>query len=463
MMAGMDEEVDVVVLGLGPGGESLATELAGAGLRVVGVDRRLVGGECPYYGCVPTKMMVRAADLLAEGRRIPGTAGASTITPGWSAVAGRISEEATTGWDDQVAVDRLEKAGVTFVRGHGRLAGERTVEVAPATDPARAGTRYVARRGVVLNTGTEPAVPPIDGLAGTPYWTNRDAVRLEELPGSLLVLGGGPIGVELAQVFARFGVRVSVVEAAPRILAPEEPETSELLTEVFGREGVQVLTGARATSAAYADGRFTLTVDGQELAADRVLVATGRRPNLADVGLGTVGLDPAARSLPTDERMRAAEGLWAVGDITGHGAFTHVSMYQAGIAARDILGRDGAAADYRAVPRVTFTDPEIGAVGMTEQQAREAGVRVRVGRTDLAASGRGWIHGRGNDGFVKLVEDADRGVLVGATSAGPSGGEVLSMLTTAVHAQVPTATLRGMIYAYPTLHRAVEEALRDLV
>jgi pyruvate/2-oxoglutarate dehydrogenase complex dihydrolipoamide dehydrogenase (E3) component len=363
-----------------------------------------------------------------------------------------VRDEATDDWDDRVAVQRLEKAGVTVLHGQARLVGPRTVDVE--------GTVLAATRGVLLNTGTEPAAPPIDGLLGTPYWTNRDAVRTDSLPSSLAVLGGGAIGAELAQVFARFGVHVTVLEAASRILAAEEPESSRLVADVFAREGIRVVADASIASVTYADGAFSLDLGDDAVTADRLLVATGRRPNLPDVGLDAVGLDPTARSVPTDGRMRAADGLWAVGDITGKGAFTHMSMYQSAIAVGDILGQDGPAADYRAVPRVTFTDPEVGSVGMTEQQAGESGSDVQVGYADLAASSRGFVHGPGNDGFVKLVADGE--VLVGATSAGPSGGEVLSMLTTAVHGRVPVSTLRSMIYAYPTFHRAVESALADL-
>ena len=443
---------DVVVIGLGPGGEATATELARAGLSVVGVDERLVGGECPYYGCIPSKMVVRAADVLAEGRRIPGLAGAVEISPDWAPVAERIRDEATDDWNDQVAVDRLEEAGVRFVRGHARLTGPRTVEVD--------GDTFEAKRGVVLNPGTTPAAPPIDGLADTPYWTNRDVLRIEAVPASLVVIGGGAIGAELAQGLSRFGVRVTVLEVADRILAPEEPEASRLVADVFASEGIQVLTGARIESVSHEDGRFRVAVDGQDLDAEKLLVAAGRRPSFGDLGLDTVGLDPAARAIDVDEHMRAGDGLWALGDVVGKGAFTHVSMYQSAILVRDILGQDGHTADYRAVPRVTFTDPEVGSVGMTEQQARTAGLSVRVGLTDLASSTRGWI-ARGQ-GLIKVVEDADRGVLVGATAVGPSGGEILSMLTTAVHAEVPTDTLRSMIYAYPTFHRAVEDALHRL-
>jgi pyruvate/2-oxoglutarate dehydrogenase complex dihydrolipoamide dehydrogenase (E3) component len=447
-----EHEVDVVVVGLGPGGEAVATRLAQAGLRVVGVDRRLVGGECPYYGCIPTKMMVRAADALAEARRVDALAGTASVSADWAKVHARIRDEATADWDDRIAVDRLENAGATYVSGEGRLDGPRRVRAGEET--------YVARVGVVLNTGTEPATP-LDGLAGTPYWTNRESVEAERAPGSLIVVGGGAIGAELAQAFARFGTGVTVLESADRILAIEEPEVGALMGETFGREGIQVLTGVRVTAVEHADGQFTVATRDGSVHAEKLLVATGRRPNLAGIGLESVGLDPSARSVDVDGRMRAADGLWAIGDITGKGGFTHVSMYQAGVAVRDILGEEGPEAAYHAVPRVTFTDPEVGAVGLTERQARDAGVQVLVGTTDLGASTRGWIAGA--TGLVKLVADADRGVLVGATVVGPAAGEVVSMLVTAVHARVPVRTLRSMIYAYPTFHRAVEQAVADLV
>jgi pyruvate/2-oxoglutarate dehydrogenase complex dihydrolipoamide dehydrogenase (E3) component len=445
------QDVDVVVVGLGPGGEHAAIKLARAGLDVAAVESRLVGGECPYYGCVPSKMMIAAAHQVAEVRRVPEFGGTAQVQPDWSTVAARVRDEATDDWDDTVAVERLEESGATFVRGRGRLTGPGRVEVGDTT--------YVAAKGVVLNSGTDPAVPPIDGLADTPYWTNRDAVRVTEVPGSLVVLGGGAIGCELAQVFARFGAEVTVVEALDRLIAVEEPEASEMLEEAFAAEGIQVLTGAKVDSVAHADGSFTLAVGGQEVTAEKLLVAAGRRSNLADIGLESVGLDPDARMLETDEWMRAGEKLWAIGDITGKGAFTHVSMYQAAVAIRDILGEDGPWADYRAVSRVTFTEPEVASVGLTERRAREQGIPVVTATGDLGA--RGWIAKQ--TGTIKLVADRDRGVLVGATVVATAGGEILSMLVTAVHAEVPIATLRTMHFAYPTFHRAIETVLDELV
>ncbi len=374
----------------------------------------------------------------------------------------RIRDEATDDWDDTVAVERLEQAGVRFVRGHGRLVDTGVVEVG--------GTRFVAERGVVLNTGTSPSAPPVDGLADTPFWTNRDILETAELPASMVVIGGGAIGAELSQAFARFGTTVTLVEAAPRILALEEPESSEVVAAAMAADGIRVVAGAKIGSVRHADGRFTVSLTDAggtavELGSDRLLVAAGRRPNISDVGLDTVGLDPKARSVDTDAQMRAGDRLWAIGDITGKGAFTHMSMYQAAVALADITRRSGVdarSAEYHAVPRVTFTDPEVGSVGLTEQQARDAGLDVAVGRAPLSESTRGWITGPGGEGLIKLVEDRSAGHLVGATSVGPMGGEVLSMLATAVHARIPTATLARMPFAYPTFHRAVETALADL-
>ncbi|HUC03839.1 MAG TPA: NAD(P)/FAD-dependent oxidoreductase [Acidimicrobiales bacterium] len=452
-------ECDAVVVGLGPGGEDVAGRLAEAGLHTVGIEAELLGGECPYWGCIPSKMMVRAADLLAEGRRIPGMAGASEVSPDWAPVARRIREEATDTWDDTVAVERFEAKGGHFVRGRARVTSPSSVEVRLHGDPDGVPLRITASKALVLATGAGPIIPPI--FDGVPYWTNRGAVAAETLPASLAIVGGGAIGLEIGQAMSRFGVEVTVVEAADRLVAAEEPEASALITGILEREGMTILTGVRI-EAAETHGATGVTLhlgDGRSVSAEQLLVATGRRPDLAGLGAGALGLpgfEPStARGIPVDPQMAVMPGVWAVGDVTGQGAFTHVAMYQARICAAAILGDPVADADYTALPRVTFTDPEIGSVGLTEAAARAGGGEVSVLHGSVTQSARGWIH-RG-EGFVKLV--ARDGVVVGATSAGPSGGEVLSMLALAVHARLPLNTLRTMIFAYPTFHRAVDSAL----
>ncbi|GAA3540200.1 NAD(P)/FAD-dependent oxidoreductase [Kribbella ginsengisoli] len=452
----MAEQVDVVVIGLGVGGEEASGRLAQAGLNVVGIEPRLVGGECPYYGCIPSKMMIRAGDLIAETRRVDGMAGTATVTPDWAPVAKRIRDEATDNWNDKVAVDRLVGKGVTFVRGKGTITGPGRV--------VSGDREFEASRGIIVATGTVPVVPPVEGLAGTPFWTNQDVIRLETLPATLLVLGGGAIGLELTQALARFGVQITVIEGSDRVLAMEEPESSELARFALERDGVAFRTGQHAKSVSYGDDAFTVMLaDGSTVSGEKLLVATGRRVDIGDLGLDQVGLDPAARRIEVDEHVRAGDGVWAIGDVTGVGVFTHNAMYQANVAVLDILGaQDAPKASYHAMPRVTFLDPEIGAVGLTEQQARDQGLDVRTGLTQVPASTRGWIHKAGNEGFIKLIMDNEKGILVGATSAGPTGGEVLGTLALAVHARVPVHCLRQMIYAYPTIHRAIESALADL-
>lgn len=448
----MEHNADVIVIGLGPGGEDVAGGLAQAGLDVVGIEQNLVGGECPYWGCVPSKMMIRAAHVLAEARRIPELAGRSEVHPDWTPVATRIRDEATDDWNDQVAVDRFVGKGGRFVRGSARMLTADLVEVGDDT--------YRARRALVVAAGTRPSVPPVPGLEGTPFWTNHEAIETEQVPESLIVMGGGAIGVELAQVFARFGSQVTIVEGAPRLVPSEEPEAGELLAEVLRAEGLRVLTGHTVDAVSHGDG-FTVSVAGERLHAQRLLVATGRRSNADRVGLEVLGVDLDHGFPPVDAHMQVVPGVYAVGDIAGKGAFTHMAMYESAVCQRAILGEPGPGADYSAVSRVTFTSPEIGSVGMTEQQARDAGMEVAVGSVQVPSTSRGWIHKVGNEGFIKVVADAGRGVLVGATSMGPTGGEVLSGLAVAVRGQVPIAVLKDMPYAYPTIWRGIENALHD--
>lgn len=284
----MPTETDVVVIGMGPAGEHVAGRLAEEGLEVVGIDRELVGGECPYWGCVPSKMMIRAANLLAEARRIPGMAGTATVEADWAPVAARIRDEATDNWDDDVAVKRFEGKGGTFVRGTGRLVGRDIVEVD--------GRQVRTRRGVVVATGTHAAIPPIPGLDHTPYWTNREAIATESVPASLIVLGGGAIGVELAQVFARFGARVTIVELQEHLLPLEEPEAGALLAAALEEDGLDIRTGIGADAVAHGtDGFEVQLADGSKVRAEQLLVATGRSVDLSSVGAAATGATKGPR------------------------------------------------------------------------------------------------------------------------------------------------------------------------
>ena len=327
-----------------------------------------------------------------------------------------------------------------------------------------------ARSALVVATGSQPAIPPIEGLAGTPYWTNHELVESAELPASLVVLGGGAIGCELAQVARRFGVEVTIIEPGERLLGPEEPESAAVLADVFAREGIEVRTGAVPVAVAY-DGAFTVTLaDGSAVAGERLLVATGRRVDLAALGAGSIGVDATARTFATDGHCHVLAGreplpaTYALGDVTGQGAFTHVAVHQGRVIRDLLLGHDVPAGlgTIDRLPRVTFTDPEIGAVGLTAAQARDRfGPGVRVVTAPLAeAAARGWIHGPGNDGVLVLVEHD--GVLLGATSAGPAGGEILGALSVAVQARVPVVDLARQVWAYPTLHRGIEHLLAEL-
>ncbi|HVR79029.1 MAG TPA: NAD(P)/FAD-dependent oxidoreductase [Acidimicrobiia bacterium] len=443
---------DVIVVGVGTCGEDAALRLMSAGLEVIGIEARLIGGECAYWACLPTKSMIRSANLLHEARRADGLIGRVDVEPDWSLVSDRVRAEITGNWDDTPAVARFEGHGGRFVRGRGALTGPRTVVVD--------GAEFEARRGIILATGSIPAIPPIPGLSDVEYWTTHQAVSTEELPRSLIVLGGGAVGCELGQVLARFGVEVTIVEGAARLLPGEEPEASAVIIEAFTDEGITVLTRVRATSARSGDGSIIVTLDdGSELHGERLLVATGRRVDLGGLGLEMAGVDGSGRFIAVDDYLRAADGIWAIGDVTGKGMLTQVALYQSTIAVADLLGHDPPPADYTTLPRATFTDPEVGSVGLTEDQARGAGIDVDVVIKDLRSTFRGWLHRSGNTGLIKLVADRRAGMLVGATVVGPHGAEVLGMLAVAVRTRAPLDDLVNMIYAFPTFYGGVGEAL----
>ena len=450
-----DQTFDVVLLGVGSGNALLATRLLDAGLGVLAVEANRYGGECPHWACIPSKAALRAADALAEGRRIDELAGRAEVRPDWSVTARRI-DEVTHHRDDSEAVAAFEKRGGVIVRGRGTIVGRGRVAVD--------GTTYVAERAVVLNTGTRPTIPALPGLDGTPYWTTTEATEAHALPASIVVLGGGPVGVEQAQILARFGVRTALVEAAERLLPGDEPEAGERLADVLRHDDVDVRTSTEVESVSHDGARFELRTRAGTLAAEGLLVAVGRTPNTADLGFEHYDVTPDEGGMvPVDERLRVAPGLFAIGDITGKGAYTHVANYQAEIAVDTILEHSGAmAADYRAVPHVTFVDPEVAAVGLTEAAARDAGIAVVTGFVDAADTTRGWLTGPGGAGFIKLVVDPSRDVLVGATVMGPAAGEAIGLLTLAVQAATPLDLLRRTMFAFPTYHRSVQNAIDAL-
>lgn len=449
----MPQEFDVVCLGGGVAGEAIAGGLEGGGLTLAVVERELVGGECPYWGCIPSKTLLRSGETLTEADRALSLA-ASRVD--WDLDFPKISKRVM--WmardlDDTRPAAALEATGATLVRGDGRLVDQRTVEVG--------GERYVARRAVVIANGSTASIPPIPGLDTVDYWTNRQAAVPRELPISIAVLGGGAIGVELGQAFARFGSKVTVIEAGSRFLALEEPEAGEALRPHLEADGIELVVGDPCVRVEKTPAGVVVNLkSGASIAAERLLVATGRRANfeaweaagLARTERGWLKVDPAT--------LESAPGVYGAGDVTGLGGFTHLAYYHGQIVARRIRGGD-ARADHTAVPRVTFTDPELASVGLSEAGARAKGIDVVIASADPAESARGYIHDF-HGGMMKLVGDRKRGVLIGATLVSPRAGETLGELVLAIKLGTPLSLLADVIHPFPAFNRVLGAAFGEL-
>jgi pyruvate/2-oxoglutarate dehydrogenase complex dihydrolipoamide dehydrogenase (E3) component len=445
------DRFDVIVIGMGPGGEAAAGRLLQAGRRVAVIERELIGGECAYWACIPSKTLLRGPEARAEAGRVAGVATPAMEWPGLRDYRDYMVRHL----DDTAQISGYEQAGATVIKAPARIAGPGQVEAAG---------QLLQAGHIVIATGSQPVRPAIDGLDDTEVWTNREATTVRDIPGRVLLVGGSAVGVELGQFYARMGAQVTIVQRAGRLIDREDPRVGELAAEALAADGITIRSGTTAIHARRAAASTVVTLDdGSQVDTDVVILGAGRHPATTGLGLEDAGVTLTGRGgIAVDDRCRAREGLWAVGDVTGVALFTHVAMYQGRVVADNILGRDRAAA-YEGIPRVVFADPEIAAVGLTAAQAAARGISTATAEVALAdAIARPWTYERDPRGTLGLLADRERRVLAGAWAVAPLASEWIHQAALAIRAQIPIRVLLDQVAQFPTYTEAYLAALEQL-
>ena len=445
------DRLDVIIVGMGMGGEAAAGRLLKAGRRVAVIERELIGGECAYWACLPSKTLLRAPEVRAEASRAAGVATPAIDWPGLRDYRDYMVRRL----DDTAQVKGYEQAGATVIKGQARLAGPGRVE---------AGGQLLEAGHVVIATGSDPARPPVEGLDQVPVWTNREATNVRDIPARVLLVGGSAVGTEMGQFYAGMGAQVTIVQRAGRLVDREDPRVGELAARALTAQGVTIRTAVTPASARTAGRSAVVTLDdGSQIETDVVILGAGRTPRTAGFGLDAAGAQlTGSGAIVVDDRCRAGPGLWAIGDVTGVSMFTHVAMYQGRVAADNILGRDHRAS-YDGIPRVVFADPEIAAVGLTAAQAAARGIATAAAEISIPDSAdRSWTYERDPRGTAGVLADRDRGVLIGAWAVAPLASEWIHYAALAIRAQIPISVLLDQVAQYPTYTEAWHAALEQL-